>query len=455
VSRRKGFLRNVLQRVARFGGGVARRPRRTGGRAFKAVVGLGVGLLSALALLVASCLTTSERAPVRPPPDLTLPRDVRDVPTVRVALVRGAAKAVVEVRGPYEVYASEEPAARPAFAGESMPATEVAPEPGPGGGLAVGSVAFRPAFARIVPKGNGTLVVDGQAYRGDLVVRLWPETRGVLVVNRVNMEEYVAGVLGCEMPLSYPDAALRAQAIAARSYGYHAVRMRAASLYDVMDDQSSQVYAGLKNENDRARSLTLATYGRILAYQGKIFSTYFHSTCGGGTIPASWVFGEVPIPPLEGAECGFCGDSKYFRWKAEVKKADLAARLAKDGFPVREVRRIDVVEKGPRGYAGVVRVTHDTPAAGGSAAAGASGALDVKGAKFRFLCGASVLRSPWFEVVDDGGATFQVTGNGFGHGVGLCQVGARGAARSGMDEAAILGRYYPKADLVKLYGDRP
>jgi stage II sporulation protein D len=400
---------------------------------------LAVLVAAALALIGPgfSCASPAG-APSRPAVDLSIPRTLAGAPIVRVALVRGAPRASIEVRGPYEVYASEAAGARPAFAGASLPPVEAALDEG-GDGLRLGTYALRPAFARIVASAPGTLLVDGQAYRGELVLRDWKEPRGLLVLNLVHLEEYVAGVVGCEMPLSYPDAALRAQAVAARSYGYYAVRTRGGAPYDVADDQSSQVYAGLKNETPKAREVTLGTGGLVLAFEGRIFSSYFHSTCGGGTIPASWVFGEAPIRPLEGAECGFCGDSKYHRWRAELSKAEIAARLAKQGTPVRAVSRVEVVTRGPRGYAGAVRLSHP------------EGAVEMKAERFRFMVGASVVRSTWFDVEDPGGEKVVVSGRGFGHGVGLCQVGARGAARAGMDERAILGRYYPGAEMVRLY----
>lgn len=415
------------------------RRRKRGGEKRLAAIALGIAVLGTLLGAAGFSCVTSETAG----PDLSIPRDLAGAPEVRVALERGAARAVVEVRGPYEIYTSEG-ATRPTFAGEALPPVEVALEPGgaPDRGLRFGSHVFRPAYARLAPKTAGTLVVNGTAYRGDLAVRATADGAGLLVVNRVNLEEYVAGVVGSEMPLAFPEAALRAQAIASRTYGLFQVRGRTREPYDVMDDQSSQVYKGLANETDLARRVTLDTLGVILTYRGRVLCTYFHSTCGGETTSAAYIFGGVEIPPLAGAPCGNCNDSKYFRWRCEVRKADLARKLAAEGFAVGSVGRVEVGERGPAGYAKSVVVTHP------------KGQLRVAATKLRWLVGTSTIRSTAFEIEDGGGEVFVVAGRGWGHGVGLCQVGARGMARAGHDAMAILRRYYPAAELVRIYGAR-
>ncbi len=407
------------------------------------VVGLTLAGLG-LAAVHFSCA----RAERRTEADLTIPRDLAGAPVIRVALVRGAPRASIEVRGPYEIYASDAADARPAFAGAALPAVDVALEPEPkdpaAPGIALGTTVFRPGIVRIVAKETGTLVVDGTAYRGDLVVRALAsdKERGVLVVNRVNLEEYVAGVVGSEMPLLFPEAALRAQAIASRTYGLHAWRARLGAgeaLFDVMDDQSSQVYKGLANETDRARQVTLDTLGVVLAYRGRVLNAYFHSTCGGETIPAAWVFGDASIPPLMGGPCGFCTDSKYYRWRHEERRADLQAKLAKEGFPVAAVSKVEVIERGPGGHVATARVLHP------------GGELRIKGTRLRRVVGTSSIRSTAFDVADGGGETVVFEGKGWGHGVGMCQIGARGMAKAGHDALAIVRRYYPAAEVVRAY----
>jgi stage II sporulation protein D len=412
-----------------------RRRRRGADRRLAALV---LALTAAVAIFAASgacCISST-----RPAPDFAIPRELAGAPVMRVALAHAltAARAVVEVRGPYKIYASDARDARPSFAGEALPAAELSVEPG-GAGLVFGQYVFRPPVVRIVPERPGTLVVDGAAYRGELVARPAPDLRGLALVNRVNLEEYTAGVLGGEMPLAFPEAALRAQAIASRTYGLHASRARPGEAWDVLDDTSSQVYKGLAGESDVTRKVTLDTLGVILTYRGQVFRSYFHSTCGGETISNRAVFGEAEIPPLAGAPCGFCEASDHYRWRAEVKRADLLAKLQKEGAPLRALDRLDILEMGPAGRAATVRVS------------GQGAAFKLEATKLRAIVGARVLQSTAFSVEDAGGPVVAFAGRGWGHGVGMCQWGARGMAKAGYDGTAILRRYYPAAELVKVY----
>jgi stage II sporulation protein D len=384
-----------------------------------------------------SCLAGRSR------PDFAIPRDLPGAPLVRVALFTDAPRATIEVRGPYRIYASLDPAAPPQFEGPSLPPTELAAQ-GPDA-LVFARYLFRPGLVRVAADGAGTLVVNGTAYRGDLVCRAVPSRAvgaagGVLAINRVNLEEYVAGVVGSEMPLAFPDAALRAQAIASRTYALWRLKTRdPGAAYDVTDDTDSQVYRGLANETAKAREVTTATLGVILTHAGLIFPAYFHSTCGGRTIPASFELGDRAIEPLAGVPCGFCDDSKYANWEALVAKADLAAKLRKEGLPgVARVDAVEVMDVGPAGHVALVRVVYQ------------GGELRIKGSRFRMIVGPSVLRATLFTI-EDRGDKLLFRGRGWGHAVGLCQIGARGMAQRGYDTTAILGRYYPGAELVRIY----
>lgn len=432
-------------------GAVSRRkgPGPAADRRLAATVAVLAALAALFPALGPSCASGRGRGP-----DAWVPRDLRGAPVVRVALARASreGRAKVEVRGPYEIYSSprgtpspDDPRARPAFAGEALAAADLVVEGG-GSGLSLGGTSFRPGPLRVAPKKPGTLVVDGVAYRGDLVADALPGGR-LVVLNRVNLEEYTAGVLGCEMPVAYPDAALRAQAVASRTYGLHAVRSRAREPWDVMDDQSSQVYQGLLKEDDRTRRATIDTLGVVLTYGERVLKTYFHSTCGGETTSAAWVFGDAEVPPLAGGPCGFCESSKYYRWRHEVAREELRERLAKEGPPLAvagaQVTRVEVRERGPGGYAGRVDVVHP------------GGLLAVQATKLRWVLGTSAVRSTRFEIEEAAGGRIAFVGRGWGHGVGMCQVGAGGMARAGHDTAAILRRYYPAAELRRIYAAEP
>jgi stage II sporulation protein D len=388
----------------------------------------GVAVVTAGATLSCVMSTDGER------PELwQVPQTLDAAPAVRVALERGVKSVRVAVEGPYRLIGDD---GEVVSQGDRLAEVEVRPAEG---GLALGRYIFRPAWLKVLPSEAGTLRVDGRAYRGELIVA----DRGsgdLLVLNRLGLESYVAGVVGNEMPLSWPMAALRAQAIAARTYALQRLQARKRSAWDVTDDASSQVYKGLENETERARAVVTDTLGVILSWQGRVLTAFYHSTCGGDTIPAAWVFGGADLPPLRGGPCGFCESSKYYRWELRLSPDDLAAKLKGRGA-VAPVTSVAVTETGPADHVGKVEIAH------------AGGTLAISGADLRRSVGHSRIRATRFRAGIEGGEVV-FTGAGWGHAVGMCQVGARGMADAGYGTRDILGRYYPGAELVTLY-ERP
>jgi stage II sporulation protein D len=306
-------------------------------------------------------------------------------------------------------------------------------------GLKLGEHAFLGASElRFAPTGGAPIQLEGKPYEGELVVKLSPRGEGTLqAIDHVRAEQYVAGVIGGEMPLKWPDAALKAQSIAARTYAIWHWKNTPGLDHDVTADTRSQVYTGQATE--RARELVAATEGRVLTWQSRMFEAYFFAACSGETASAEWVFEGPAIEPLQGAKCGFCIASPHATWERKITQAELAKGLA--GFGVKgRIERVETVTWPRGGYVREVRVHVE----GGEV-------VSVPGPKFRFAF-APALKSAAFEVAADAtGSVLVVTGHGWGHGVGLCQWGAKGCAETGMDEDQILARYYPGAAITKLY----
>jgi stage II sporulation protein D len=239
------------------------------------------------------------------------------------------------------------------------------------------------------------------------------------------------------MPLSFPKAALEAQAVAARTYALWHLRSKGDKDHDVKNDTRSQVYGGLSAEHKTARAVIEKTRGMVARYQGKIFETFFHSTCGGQTIPAAWVFGGVEFKPLSGVMCGRCLTSKYYRWSKKITEKDLILALRARGFNVVEPVSELYTESFDRGdYKKKVVIKH------------AGGRLEVPAARFRT---ALKMRSTAFSLVKNKAGQLEFDGAGWGHGVGLCQIGARGFANEGLSGVAIISYFYPGAEVTKIY----
>jgi stage II sporulation protein D len=277
---------------------------------------------------------------------------------------------------------------------------------------------------------EGVFFVADRTYSGRL---LW--ANGYLV-NEVALENYILGVLRGELPLpEVPEEAAAAQAIAARSYTMHYLA-QARPHYDVDDTTLFQRYVGMQYAPDDGslRAGVRATAGLFLDYKGHPLKAYYHSTCGGHTTDVPTGLGREPLEPMGGVECEYCRASKYWRWKVDLtddeilRAADLAGSL----------RSLRVAETGPGERASRVAVTTE-------------GQSLIQAGEFRLALGGSKLRSTRILklVRVDGG--YHVEGAGWGHGVGLCQMGALGMAQEGRSATEITAHYYPGATLRRAY----
>jgi stage II sporulation protein D len=282
-------------------------------------------------------------------------------------------------------------------------------------------------------------------FRGAFILTL----KGGLVSldNRLTLEEYVAGVVGREMSASvYPLPALKAQAVAARGYALYSL-LRAAEqnrTAPLPRDDSFQVYGGIANEHWRVLLALRETRGEVLTYHGRLFRPYYHSTCGGKTADGSILFGEPGIEPFQSVECGACEGGRFARWEASFSPSQvetaLRGWLQARGVSLGRIIDAEVSETTGDGRARYVRVRHET------------GSLEMQAERFRALLGAlggPILRSMAF-VIEKRADELILQGRGWGHGVGLCQVGAgKKGEREGYRE--ILRDYYPGSEVEKVY----
>lgn len=253
-------------------------------------------------------------------------------------------------------------------------------------------------------------------------------------IEELRLEDYVAGVVSGEMPGTFPAEALKAQAVAARSY---ALTRRIAALaagrrWDISTGVLAQVFHRGRPSR-AARAATLATAGEVLALGMVPVEAYFHAVCGGTTEAGDAALGR-DLPYLAPATCGRCDDAPGARWSARVGAGELG-RLAGLGRPANGVR---VVEWSATGRAARVEV------------AAGDRRVSLAGADLRRRLGWSRLPSLRFEVRAEG-AELVFDGRGRGHGAGLCQWGAAGLAREGKGYKEILAHYYPGTEVVAMY----
>lgn len=284
--------------------------------------------------------------------------------------------------------------------------------------------------------------VKGNMYRGS--VKLVPSayTGGVTVVNAVPMEQYLMGVLPYEVSPSWHKDALKAQAVAARTYAlYHKNGYRKAG-YDVTDDTRSQVYKGTAAETASTNQAVLETAGEVVTYGGKTIDAVFHSNGGGYTENSENVWGSQ-TPYLRGVK----EENSSTVNKAWTRTVSLVS--FQDAVGAGKLKKIELskLKKGPmnvkdRGVSGRVKsVTIE----------GSKGRKTLTGDRMQSLFG---LSSTLFDI-EVKGKTVVITGYGSGHGLGLSQWGAEAmAAKNGNGKdyyKTILTHYFTGTRVEKIY----
>lgn len=299
--------------------------------------------------------------------------------------------------------------------------------------ITLNGVSFETDEITLSPEDEARVQYRGKSYAGDLRVRR--DRAGRLeVCNVLDIEEYLAGVLFSEMPAKFPDEALKAQVVAARTYARWRLD-HGDPLLRATD--ADQVYGGLTALHERARELVAATRGLVLEVDGETLCSYYMSTCGGATVDAPLVFEKSSIEGLAGVPCEWCRASPKYRWTRTVATGELARRLTLKDIVAIDVKRDRV------GHALRFEVR------------GSAGGKSLPAQEFRRAWNAGAaseaekLPSGWARtlVVDRQQVLFD--GSGFGHGVGLCQFGAAGLASAGKGWREIVGYYYRGAKLVK------
>ena len=297
-------------------------------------------------------------------------------------------------------------------------------------GLAVDGQRLR--SDRIEVRGrNGELTVNNLTVSGRVTVK---RQNGKLVaINELPLEDYVKGVVPSEMNANWHSEALKAQAIAARTYALFKIRQNGKKDFDVVASTKDQVYKGRAGADGPAGRAVDETRGQILVFQNEPIQAVFFSTAAGPTEDAMNVW-ALDLPYLKGVECPFDMNSPYFQWRTDVWLPLLEQRLREEGFPVGVIATLDPASYTKAGRIATVRILHS------------DGVLNVKGEDLRRVVGYTVLASTQFEF-EVVGLQIQFTGRGAGHGVGMCQWGAKELAEKGYSADAIVRYYYPGAEI--------
>jgi stage II sporulation protein D len=282
---------------------------------------------------------------------------------------------------------------------------------------------------------EGAIVtLDGQPFRGRLEAHV--VNGGLTVVNVVELDEYLQGVLKDEIPVGWPSEVAKAMAIAARTYAVYQRSQNPTGLFHLRATTASQVYGGARGEDPRTNWAVQTTRGHILTFGGQPFPAFYHSCSGGATEDAIDVFGlEYDI--VLGVKDDFSLGCPHALWVERLTPSQVEGGLARAGHAVGRVLSIQDLIRSRTGRILRIGVQH------------ARGTLVLEGRRFREAMGNDVIRSTDFEVRADGSA-FTFVGRGSGHGVGMSQWGAKEMADLAFQHHEILKYYYPLAAIGTL-----
>ena len=273
------------------------------------------------------------------------------------------------------------------------------------------------------------ITVNGDAH-------LYSRDKGIVVVETVDVEEYLLGVLGEEMPPNWEAEALKAQAVAARTYALHLQESSQGNFFDLRATTDHQVYHHRESTPPSILSAVEETRGMILTHGGHPILSAFHSSCGGRTENVKDLWG-YDLPYLHSVSCPYDVRSPHHSWKKEIPLDRIEKSLQAAGYGVGTIAALTPYHRNASGRVDKMRVLHSR------------GELFLTGGDFRKVVGYDILPSAVFEVESIGSLVVFV-GKGWGHGVGLCQWGAKGMAEDGHGFREILSRYYPGTDLVEM-----
>ena len=266
--------------------------------------------------------------------------------------------------------------------------------------------------------------IDNNLYRGTATARNQSDYR-MTVINKLNVEHYLYGVVPKEMPSSWHEEALKAQAVAARGFALSNLNRYSQYGFDICTTVNSQVYGGYQNEKESTNRAVDQTSGRLITYQGKLAIPYYHSSSGGQTESTENIW-STSVPYAVGVDDPFSLDSPHANWTVTVTFPDIEAALRERQIFVGRVADVLIEEHSENGKVIGLRID------------GTEGSHLLTKQEPRWVFG---LRSNDFDITKvDNAVSFN--GRGYGHGVGMSQYGAKSMAEAGYSWQDILRYYY-------------
>lgn len=298
------------------------------------------------------------------------------------------------------------------------------------------SLRIKPGKVRhglMIESYNDVISINGKEYRGR--VELKNMLGRLMVINHLSLEAYLKGVVPSEVPSLWPEEVLKAQAVAARTYAmYHLNKKKADQLFDLDGTTNFQVYKGKSGEYPSTNKAVDQTRGEYLVHGYQPILAYFHSTCGGRTIDDRYVWKGADMPYLKGIRCTHCSISPNYNWETRISLVQMQSALSKKYPTMGKIKRIAFKRKA--GRVALVQIGHS------------NGTINITGNDFRLMFPVKTVKSLYF-VSKKSGRGLVLQGHGWGHGVGMCQWGAKGMAQQGKSYREILSFYYSDVKIFR------
>lgn len=297
---------------------------------------------------------------------------------------------------------------------------------------------------------TGLIRWEKTAYPGKLNIVAAADQKGCDLINQIPLETYLTSLLAKEMNAVWPIEALKAQAVAARSYAYHKIVTQQVSrtkgfktYYDLENSEKHQVNGSFFDSTKQTELATKETFGEVLTVgKGKITPIFFHAKCGGRTLKPSQVWANK-VTGYESVNCPFCHKLGKKDWKLILPKKRFNLVVDKT---LKNFYNDKLLNRSSPG----MKIVPDNKGKTKLRLYDDDRLLTLQKSRIRSVLGRDKAPSNYFHLEQKGNKVI-LRGKGHGHGVGMCQLGALEMAKRGWSYKQILSHYFPGHRLEKIY----
>ncbi|MFH1369241.1 MAG: SpoIID/LytB domain-containing protein [Elusimicrobiota bacterium] len=308
---------------------------------------------------------------------------------------------------------------------------------GEAGDIKINGKSFRSKVRINSGKSGARIRINGRRYHDNILIVC--KNSKITVINELGLEDYISGILPREVSPKWPKESLKAQAVVSRTYAMKNLKRHGSESFDLCSETHCQVYGGMESEDPRTTKAVEDTRNEVLTYDGQLAQALFHACCAGHTENPNyvWIWNSNSPKYLRGRTDKFCAGSPHGYWKNRIDGEFIRKRLVKAKYDVGKIESIRISGRNESGRAINLKINHS------------GGTLTINAAKFRLAVDPWLVKSTMFSSIVRYGKSFEFRGSGWGHGVGMCQWGAKVMSDKGYDYKEILKYYYPGTKIEK------